>query len=154
MRGVDLNVDLGEIDGEPEELYRLATVVNVACGGHAGDAESMRRACRLASAAGARVAAHPSYPDREGFGRRAVAMDEVALARSIESQCGELAKLAEAAGLEVSLVKPHGALYHEASRSEAAARAVLAGARAALGDHLAGVVGAGARFERWPSRGG
>ena len=67
--GVTLNVDLGELPDEPDELVRLATQVNVACGGHAGDEASMRRVCRLARASGAKVAAHPSYPDHEEIGR-------------------------------------------------------------------------------------
>ena len=66
-----LNVDGGELDDEPLELYALADVVHVACGGHAGDDASMERVTRACATAGTRVGAHPSYEDREGFGRRA-----------------------------------------------------------------------------------
>ena len=65
---VTLNIDLGELPDESDELVALATVVNVACGGHAGDAESMARVVALARRSGAELAAHPSYPDKAGFG--------------------------------------------------------------------------------------
>jgi UPF0271 protein len=83
MREVDLNIDLGELPNEPEELYALATVVNIACGGHAGDRDSMRRAVALAVRHGARIAAHPSYPDREQFGRARLALPASVLYESI-----------------------------------------------------------------------
>jgi len=118
---VTLNIDLGELPDEPEELYRLATVVNIACGGHAGDEASMRRAVALARASGARIAAHPSYPDRENFGRKTMAMEPEALARSIDDQCRALAAIAGS----LELVKPHGALYHDLARDPALAAVVL-----------------------------
>jgi UPF0271 protein len=129
---LSLNVDLGELPDEPEELYALATVANVACGGHAGDEGSMRRACALAKAHGCGIAAHPSYPDRAGFGRRSLAIDLAALRATIAAQCRALAQAARAEGLEVATVKPHGALYHDVSRDPAIAAAVLAGVEDAL----------------------
>ncbi|MBI2390051.1 MAG: LamB/YcsF family protein [Deltaproteobacteria bacterium] len=111
-----LNVDLGELPGEPEELYRLATQVNVACGGHAGDVASMDRAVALAVAAGTAIAAHPSYPDREGFGRRSVDRAPSEVARSVAEQCSALRSIAAMRGAVVRAVKPHGALYHDLSR--------------------------------------
>ena len=127
-----LNVDLGELADEPEELYALADVANIAAGGHAGDAASMRAAATLCARYDAMVAAHPSYPDRAGFGRvsQAIAADE--LARCVEAQCAALARAC--GSLRVVAVKPHGALYHDAARSPALADAVIEGARAALGD--------------------
>ena len=77
-----LNVDGGEHADEPVELYALADVVHVACGGHAGDDASMDRVSRACAAAGTRVGAHPSYEDREGFGRRARAVAPAELALS------------------------------------------------------------------------
>jgi UPF0271 protein len=129
---VDLNIDLGELPEEPEELYALATVVNIACGGHAGDAGSMARAVALALAAGARIAAHPSYPDRARFGRERLAMDEAALRDTVRAQCAALRAAAEAAGARVALVKLHGALYHDAASDPILARAALDGALAGL----------------------
>jgi len=96
---VRLNIDLGELPDEPRELYALATVVNVACGGHAGDAATMLGACSLALAAGASIAAHPSYVDRASFGRvspaEPVAPD--AMEQAVFEQCAALARAAREA---------------------------------------------------------
>lgn len=123
-----LDIDLGELASEPEHLYACAHLVNVACGGHAGDSASMARAVALAARHGARVGAHPSYPDREGFGRRPLAMSWVDVARSVTAQC-------EALRTHVAPrhVKMHGALYHAIDRSPEGAAAVLSACRAALG---------------------
>lgn len=137
---VTLNVDIGEHADEPEELYRIATVVNVACGGHAGDAASMARAVTLAREAGAEIAAHPSYPDREGFGRTTMAIAPEALRASIESQCAALQAIA---GGAVRAVKLHGALYHDAARDPVIAEAVLRGAMTGLGVRPADLVWVG-----------
>jgi UPF0271 protein len=163
--GVTLNVDLGELADEPEELYRLATVVNVACGGHAGDAASMARAVALARASGAEIVAHPSYPDRAGFGRATMVIDPAALADAIEEQCATLQAIAGASAaalrvvdsmravdasraVTVRAVKLHGALYHDAARDPAIAAAVMEGAARGLG--IADVAWVGpARGEVW-----
>jgi UPF0271 protein len=126
---VELNVDLGELPEEPDELYSLATVVNVACGGHAGDESSMDRAVELAARAGARCMAHPSYPDREGFGRVSMAIAVAELSRSLRAQCASLAAIARARGVALAGLKPHGALYHDAARDPALADAVAGAAR-------------------------
>lgn len=127
---VTLNVDLGEIDGEPDELYRIATVVNVACGGHAGDLRSMARAVVLAAASGAQIAAHPSYPDRAGFGRRTITMAPAELRGAVATQCAALQQIASGS---VRSVKLHGALYHDASGDPVIAAAVMEGATLGLG---------------------
>jgi len=134
---VTLNVDLGELEDEPSELYRIATQVNIACGGHAGDERSMRRALAEAAASGARVAAHPSYPDRAGFGRKTLAISPADLGRSIESQCSSLRALADGLAVPVHTVKPHGALYHDLGKSPALADAFLDAVVRALGEPLA-----------------
>jgi 5-oxoprolinase (ATP-hydrolysing) subunit A len=128
-----LNIDLGELPGEPDELYALASVANVACGGHAGDEASMARALGLALARGTLVAAHPSYPDRAGFGRVSMAIDPAALRASVAAQCAALRQIAAASGAQISMLKPHGALYHDAARDEATAQAVVDGALEGLG---------------------
>ncbi len=127
---VTLNIDLGELADEAEELYRLATVVNVACGGHAGDAASMARAVALARASGAEIAAHPSYPDRAGFGRTTMGIDPAVLADAIAAQCAALQAIASGG---VRAVKLHGALYHDAARDPVIAAAVMEGAARGLG---------------------
>lgn len=133
MTKLTLNVDLGELPDEPEELYRLCTVANVACGGHAGDAGSMRRAVRLARAGGAAVAAHPSYPDREGFGRRTMAIDPAALRSAIVVQLQTLDSIARDEHATLARVKPHGALYHDAGHTDAIAHALVDAVEEVLG---------------------
>lgn len=133
---VDLNVDLGELPSEPDALYRLATVANVACAGHAGDETSMRRAVCAARDAGIRLAAHPSYADRAGFGRTRHASPPAVVREVVEAQCAALAAIARAEGMACAMMKPHGALYHDAAADPAMAAAVIDAARAALGDAL------------------
>jgi UPF0271 protein len=131
-----LNIDLGELPGEDEELYRYAHLAIVACGGHAGDESTMQRAASLCLRHGTLLGAHPSYPDREGFGRRVVAMPADELQASVREQCGRLAVVARAAGLEPRFVKAHGALYHAAGEDAATADALVNGATAALGQGI------------------
>ena len=138
---VELNVDLGELPDEPVELYRLATMVNIACGGHAGDVITMTTAVVRAIEAGARIAAHPSYADREGFGRRRGFSSHDAVRRDVESQCAELARIAEERGARVVAVKPHGALYHDVATDHRLAAMVVEAAHEALGPEIA-IVGA------------
>jgi UPF0271 protein len=131
-----LNVDLGELPGEPEDLYACAHVANVACGGHAGDEASMQRAVILCGLHGAALGAHPSYPDREGFGRRRVTIAPHELRVTVGQQCARLAHVARMAGASIDFVKPHGALYHVAHDDDASAEALVSGAREALGTGL------------------
>ena len=131
-----LNLDLGELPDEPEALYACADLAHLACGGHAGDEASMAEALARCRRHGTRAGAHPSYPDREGFGRRALALAPAALAASVEDQCARLGALARLAGLRLWSVKPHGALYHAADADPALAEAVVEGTRRALGADL------------------
>jgi len=128
-----LNIDAGEHDDEPEELYALADVVNIACGGHAGDARSMEHVLRACKEHGTSVGAHPSFEDREGFGRSELDVDAHEIEVAVSRQCGALRAIAERVGVEVRYVKAHGALYHLANRDARVAAAVHEGARAALG---------------------
>ena len=129
---MDLNIDLGELEDEPAALFGIATVVNVACGGHAGGGPLLQRTLERARDARVLVAAHPSYPDRSGFGRapRFSPPDEVR--RSVEEQCGLLAVEAARLKIEIGAMKPHGALYHDAAQDAEYSRALLDGAGAAL----------------------
>jgi UPF0271 protein len=131
-----LNIDLGELSDEPEDLYSCAHIANIACGGHVGDAASMRKAIALCGAHGTRIGAHPSFPDREGFGRRPLPIGASALRDAVAGQCAELASVARAAGARVEFVKAHGALYHVARDDADLADALLAGAVAALGSSI------------------
>ena len=118
---IDLNADLGEGFGDDLALLEIVTSVNVACGGHAGDADSMRRICEAAVARGVAIGAHPGYPDPAGFGRLPVALEPGALFDSLAEQLAQLVEIAGQAGGRVSYVKPHGALYHQASIDRIAA---------------------------------
>jgi 5-oxoprolinase (ATP-hydrolysing) subunit A len=125
VKRVSLNVDLGELPDESEEFYSLATIVNIACGGHAGDDSTMTRAVSLAQRTGAKIAAHPSYSDRENFGRKSISMTAQGLALSLRSQINDLVRIAESAQMSIVAVKPHGALYHDARSSTFAAEILL-----------------------------
>jgi UPF0271 protein len=124
-----LNLDAGELPDETEDLWSCADVVSIACGGHAGDAASMARVVAFCTRAGGRaspmIGAHPSYPDRDGFGRRTIDIAPTALADSIAAQCAALAQIARDRGVRIGFVKPHGALYHDAARSPALAALVI-----------------------------
>jgi len=132
-----LNIDLGELPGEEEELYEQAHLANVACGGHAGDESSMQRAVELCLRHGTQVGAHPSYPDREGFGRRRFVMKATDLRASVTEQCARLAGVARTLGAATLFVKAHGALYHAAREDAAVATALVDGALDALGRGIA-----------------
>ncbi len=129
---VELNVDLGELEDEPEELTWLATVANIACGGHAGGGEIMRRALSRARTAGTRVAAHPSYPDRAGFGRATRFCEPDEAKAEVAAQCARLRDEAAPMGIAVVTVKAHGALYHDAATLPDYAAALIEGAALAL----------------------
>lgn len=111
---IDLNADLGEGMGGEEDILAIVTSANIACGGHAGSRRTMRETAERAGAAGVAIGAHPSYPDREGFGRRRVTMPVSALRESLAEQVGALREITAEAGHAVRYVKPHGALYHDA----------------------------------------
>jgi 5-oxoprolinase (ATP-hydrolysing) subunit A len=128
-----LNIDLGELPDEAEALYMVAHLASIACGGHAGDETTMRTALALCLRHGTQAGAHPSYPDREGFGRRRVTMGAAELQASVREQCTRLATVGREAGVMVRFVKAHGALYHAAREDRAVAAALLDGAVGALG---------------------
>jgi UPF0271 protein len=147
-RTIDLNADVGEADDatgtEVERaLLELVTTANVACGGHAGDAQSMHHTVQAALAAGARVGAHPSYPDRDGFGRRPMEIAAEDLRSSLAEQIGALVAVATSLGTRVHSVKPHGALYSEVGRGGSSCDALVAAVRAHCGADTALIVPAG-----------
>jgi len=143
-----LNIDLGELPGEPEALYALAHLANLACGGHAGEAASLALALERCARHGTRVGAHPSYADRPGFGRTRLQVPPPRLAEQVAEQCALLAGLARERGLAVGHLKPHGALYHAADAEPALAEAVLQGGRAGLGGPFCAVGPEGGELQR------
>jgi 5-oxoprolinase (ATP-hydrolysing) subunit A len=142
---VSLNIDLGELDDEPEELYVLADVASIACGGHAGDAGSIARALARCARGRAQPGAHPAVPDRARFGRVWRPAPPAEVRGWVRAQCALVPG--------VAWVKPHGALYHAADADPALAAAVVAGAIDALGRGIAligpagGALAAAARAE-------
>jgi UPF0271 protein len=132
---VDLSADVGEaVDDDAiaveRALLMLVTSVNVACGGHAGDEHSMRETVQAALEHGVQVGAHPSYPDREGFGRRPMTISPHALESSLRAQLTSLSDICTSAATSVRSVKPHGALYGEVAAGGPALdalRAAMAG---------------------------
>lgn len=124
MRTIDLNADLGEGGTHDAALIALASSANIACGGHAGDETTMRRAIEACIAHGAAIGAHPGYEDREHFGRIALNLHPAEVAESMKRQLARLMEIARQAGAEVHHVKPHGALYNHADRDPALAAAV------------------------------
>jgi 5-oxoprolinase (ATP-hydrolysing) subunit A len=125
VKKLSLNIDLGELPDESDELYSIATMVNIACGGHAGDDATMARALVLARNAGARIAAHPSYPDRDAFGRKSMRISVADLKASLRDQMGRLEQMANGLAVTITAVKPHGALYHDAAHSAEIAEALI-----------------------------
>lgn len=124
---VDLNADLGEtVDGMPtaddDAMFAVISSANVACGGHAGDAASMRASVERAVRYGVAVGAHPSYADRENFGRVARSPEPAQLRANVMAQLSALV----AAGADLRYVKPHGALYHAVTTDPRQAEAVAA----------------------------
>ena len=122
---IDLNADLGEGGPADRELLELVTSASVACGFHAGDPLLMLHTAQRATAAGVVVGAHPSYDDREGFGRRDRDVDPESLHAQLVYQLGALEAVAHAAGTRVRFVKPHGALYNRAAADTALADVVI-----------------------------
>jgi UPF0271 protein len=126
---IDLNCDMGELDDAAHEaaLMSYITSANIACGGHAGDAQTMERTARLAMERGVRIGAHPGYPDRENFGRLEIAMTAEAIADTVYAQIARLDDVVRGMGGTIVHVKPHGALYNVAVRDGGVARAIANG---------------------------
>ncbi|WIM83463.1 5-oxoprolinase subunit PxpA [Gallibacterium anatis] len=121
MKHVDLNVDLAEGCSNDQRLLQLVTSANVACGLHAGDFNEMRKAIRWAKENKVRIGAHPSFPDRENFGRTNLQLPDDELKACLLYQLGAVKALCDAEGVSLSYVKPHGALYNQAAKDESLA---------------------------------
>ncbi len=132
MRPLDLNADVGEsfgawTTGDDEALFASLSSVNVACGFHAGDPRVIERTVARAHAAGLAIGAHPGHFDLRGFGRRAIAVEPDEVEADVLYQVAALHGFCRALGAPLRHVKPHGALYTQAARDEALARAVARG---------------------------
>ncbi|ASE85372.1 TPA: 5-oxoprolinase subunit PxpA [Citrobacter koseri] len=127
---IDLNADLGEGCASDAALLQLVSSANIACGFHAGDAQTMLASVREALKNGVAIGAHPSFPDRENFGRTAMTLPPETVYGQTLYQIGALAAIARAEGGVMRHVKPHGMLYNQAAKdpqlADAIARAVHA----------------------------
>ena len=121
---IDLNADVGESIGDDEGVMPFVSSANIACGFHAGNPQIMRGTALLAQGLGVAIGAHPSFQDRDGFGRREMQISTDELESVVTYQIRALAVVANALGARLSHVKPHGALYNMAARDAGMADAV------------------------------
>jgi UPF0271 protein len=132
MKRMDLNCDMGEVpeaisDGTQESLMASLTSVNIACGGHAGDSQTMNATIEQALRWRLDVGAHPGYADRANFGRLELQLPPQVIADSVFQQVQTFAAIAAECGARVTHVKAHGALYNQAARDRAVAGAIADG---------------------------
>ena len=134
-----LNADVGEIaervaNGDDDALIAVLDDANVACGGHAGDDDTMAASARSCRRHGVRLGAHPSFPDRANFGRTAMTLTAAALSSTTKEQLSRLRDVAQGVGVAVEFVKPHGALYHHLGASLDDALVFVDAVRDVVGD--------------------
>ena len=125
-----LNADIGELPGSngralDRAILDVVSRCSIACGGHAGDQASMAATVKAAYARGVLMGAHPSYPDREGFGRKPMVMSREDLSATLSQQVRALASITRERGASLSHLKPHGALYNTAAGDEGIARTIV-----------------------------
>lgn len=122
MTSIDLNADLGENAGHDAALLRIVTSASISCGVHAGDPLTLHRTLIAAEDAGVIAGAHPSYPDRENFGRVTMSLSPHELQATLGYQ---LAAFASMVGGNIAFIKPHGALYNDAQDDPKIAQAIV-----------------------------
>jgi len=132
MKSIDLNCDMGELPeaivyGTQEALMQSLTSVNIACGGHAGDEQTMKATIEQALRWKLAVGAHPGYPDRSNFGRLELGLPAETISNFVFEQVRALAEVASECGVRIAHVKPHGALYNQAVRNRVIAQAIARG---------------------------
>jgi UPF0271 protein len=130
MTTIDLNCDMGEGCGNDAELMDFVSSVNIACGFHAGNDETMRTTARLAFEKGVAIGAHPSFPDRENFGRKEMTFSFEEIHDLVIDQILKLMRVCEILGTRLHHVKPHGALYNQAAKDREVAAAIVEGVSA------------------------
>lgn len=121
---IDLNCDLGEGCGNDHLIMPFISSANISCGFHAGDESSIRTAIQLAKDHGVAIGIHPSYPDKQHFGRTELNITGQALADLITEQIQLFIEIAASYGVQPSHVKPHGALYNTSAKNDAVAQVI------------------------------
>ncbi|WP_297765257.1 5-oxoprolinase subunit PxpA [uncultured Muriicola sp.] len=122
---IDINCDVGEGLHNEAQLFPFISSCNLACGGHAGDGETMNKVIRLAIKHQIKIGAHPSYPDREHFGRKSMSLPPEEFKESIRSQVELLDSLIRAHGASMHHIKAHGALYNDLAKDKELAKSYL-----------------------------
>lgn len=125
IKHIDINADVGEGIGNERELFPFLSSCNIACGGHAGDKDSVDEMLKLAKEFKLKVGAHPSFPDKENFGRVVQKMSASSLFTSVRDQVLLVLKAAQENHMRVHHVKPHGALYNLAAKDKQTALVVV-----------------------------
>ena len=123
--GIDINCDLGEGIGNEKDIMPLISSCSIACGGHAGNDQTIREVALLAKENNVKIGAHPSYPDRENFGRQTMHMPHDALIDSIKHQMSNFVSIISSENISLHHIKAHGALYNDIANSPELARAFL-----------------------------
>jgi UPF0271 protein len=122
---VDLNADIGEGIGNEPDLMPLLSSCNIACGGHAGTAETISMCVQLAKKYGVKIGAHPSFPDKVNFGRINMDMSCSSLYQTVKNQIKDVMDIARANHVSLHHVKPHGALYNLAAKDKKTAEVIV-----------------------------
>ncbi|GAA0201241.1 5-oxoprolinase subunit PxpA [Kangiella japonica] len=126
IRSIDINCDLGE-STNPEDWARDAEIMpyisscNIACGGHEGNQASVNASIKNAMSHNLAIGAHPSYPDKENFGRKSMSLSDHNLRKTLQQQIALVTDSCNRHGIKLNHVKPHGALYNDAAVNESLA---------------------------------
>lgn len=122
---IDINCDVGEGLQNEAQLFPFISSCNLACGGHAGDPATMKEVIRLAKKHHIKIGAHPSYPDREHFGRKSMSLPQEKFKESIRAQVDLLDTLIRDQGASMHHIKAHGALYNDLAKDNELAKIYL-----------------------------
>lgn len=125
MLQIDINCDMGEGAGHDEDIMGLISSCNIACGGHAGSKESIANTINLATENKVSIGAHPSYPDKENFGRKAINISATALRLTLIDQLRFILEQAKIQQAIIQHIKPHGALYNDLKKDKQKAEVVV-----------------------------
>jgi len=125
LETIDINVDVGEGVNNEAQLMPYISSCNIACGGHAGDLDIMRKVVKLAKQHRVKIGAHPSFPDKENFGRKPIEISSAALFKSIREQINSLMSVLRSENVRLQHIKPHGALYNLAATNTSIATVII-----------------------------
>ncbi|MEM7486389.1 MAG: 5-oxoprolinase subunit PxpA [Bacteroidota bacterium] len=122
---VDINCDVGEGVGNEKAIFPFISSCNIACGGHAGDLKSMTAIVALAKLHNIKIGAHPSYPDRQSFGRAVMKLSGSELKQSIAEQLKLFNSVLQKEAVQLHHIKAHGALYNQLAKDSVLAQVYL-----------------------------